>query len=214
MRSRTIQRAGTPSDPVTEVDLVAYVAATQVMAPSRLVDKVMAAIAASPMPRRSPVLPWASVRASWSSLPRFHAAAALIVLAMTCTAGIALAVATATQVGRDEAPALVSPTDSPEPSLPAAVATTMAEPSERPDPTAAAPVPDRPAARPSHTKQPAAPTSRPPRADGDERDDGDAESSDGGGHDGDASEIERDHSESTDSPEWTPHPTEEPSDPE
>lgn len=216
MRSRDLPPAAPTTDAMTEADLVAYVAATQVHPPSGLVDQVMAALAASPMPRRASIWPWAAVRTSWSSLPRLHAAAALIVLAMACTAGVTLAVASATQPWRDDSPAIVSPPDAPEPSGPAAAATSTAEPSDEPDPAAADPLPIQPTARPSHTAKPAAATARPPREDGDDHHDGGTGASDSDGHDGDSSDAEDDGAGPTDSPDPTAHPTDtdEPSDPE
>ena len=220
MTSRAVRTTAT-FDPATDADLVAYARATDVDPPPDFVELVMATIARTPAPRRRRVWSWASVRAAWSSTPRPQAAAALVVLVMAATAGVALAVARVGSVGgiiRDDSPAIVVPSERPLSSQPAPSPTSTAAPTDMVR-TSAAPLIAAPTATTAHPAKTPSPTAPRPHLDGDGTRDDDDESTDGERHDRDSGDTHAGSTDSpdpTDSPESTERPseTDEPSDPE
>jgi hypothetical protein len=223
MTSRALRATGTV-DPALESDLLAYARATEMDPPPGLVERVMAEIAATPRPRRWGAWSWSSVHAAWSSTPRLHAAAALVLLVMATTAGLALAVAGAGTAARQDVPSIDFSSAPPLPSEPAAAPTGSAERPGGSDPASAVPLIAAPTLTPDDAGTTPTSTARTPRVDDHDGDDGaeatdGADATDGAEPDddsGDPDDASTDSPGSTDSPEPTASAAEDdqPSDPE
>jgi hypothetical protein len=216
MTSRALRATGTV-DPALESDLLAYARATEMDPPPGLVERVMAEIAATPRPRRWRAWSWSSVRAAWSSTPRLQAAAALVLLVMATTAGVALAVAGAGSAARQDVPSIDRSSAPPLPTEPAAGPTGTAERPGGSDPASAVPLIAAPTLTHDAATTPTS-TARTPRVEDRDGDDG-ADATDGAEPDddsGDPDDASTDSPGSTDSPEPTASATEDdqPSDPE